>query len=486
MCSVNAAKRDMQAIHNPFDNTLLAELPIASASEALSAVADGLSGAALSRELSRADRAAILTAAAASVEDQLEDFAEVIVSESGKTIRQARLEVSRCINTLTLSAEEAKRLAGELIPFDACPGSENRLGFYRREPLGLILGITPYNDPLNLAAHKIAPAIASGNAIIIKPSELAPLSALKLADALYSAGCPLSCLKVVFGNSDTGRSLVASRDVRMVSFTGGVETAETIKQSAGLKRLSMDLGGNAPVIVAHDGNIDHAVAATVSGAFWAAGQNCIGVQRILVHGSIADEFVDAFVESTSRLVCGNPRDESTDIGPMITATAAELALAGVRAAKDEGATILCGGKRDGAVLQPTVLENVAERSLIRCEEVFAPIVMIDRFDDYQAAIDAANSPQTMLHAGIFTESLETAFLAIDGIEAAGIMVNDSSDYRLDAMPFGGFKYGSMGREGVRFAMEEMTQTKVVCFNRYTQQHEGRFGASFPNTSPQTA
>ena len=309
MCSVNAAHHDMRAICNPFDNTLLAELPIASESEALSAIADGLSGAALSRELSRADRAAILTAAAALVGDQLEDFAEVIVSESGKTIRQARLEVSRCINTLTLSAEEAKRLAGEIIPFDACPGSENRLGFYRREPLGLI--------------------------------------------------------------------------------------------------------------------------------------------------------------------CGNPRDESTDIGPMITATAAELALAGVRAAKDEGATILCGGKRDGAVLQPTVLENVAERSVIRCEEVFAPIVMIDRFDDYQAAIGAANSPQTMLHAGLFTESLETAFLAIDGIEAAGIMVNDSSDYRLDAMPFGGFKYGSMGREGVRFAMEEMTQTKVVCFNRYTQRHEGR-------------
>lgn len=339
------------------------------------------------------------------------------------------------------------------------------MGWFTREPLGIILAITPFNDPLNLVAHKLGPAIAGGNAVILKPSELAPLSALALVEVLIEAGLPTDVVTPVVGGSDLGAALVAVRAIRMVSFTGGFRTGEAISRLAGLKKLAMDLGGNAPVIVMADAALDQAVEACVSGAFWAAGQNCIGTQRILIERPIYEAFSAAFVAQTTALRTGNPHDEATDVGPMITEAAARSAEALVARAMASGARLLTGHRREGALYAPTVLEVVPHDAALWCEEAFAPVVTLEPFDSFDQAIAMANAVDFSLHAGIFTSSLALALEASSRIEAGGVMVNDSSDYRFDAMPFGGFKYGSLGREGVRFAYEDMTQPRVVCINR---------------------
>lgn len=452
-------------VFNPFDGSIAGEVHVASPADLPQIMARASQGQALARALPRHRRAHILETAAALVQARSESFASQITAEAGKTIRQARKEVTRCINTLKLSAEEAKRGAGEVIPFDAYAGSENRMGWFTREPLGIILAITPFNDPLNLVAHKLGPAIAGGNAVILKPSELAPLSALALVEVLIEAGLPTEVVTPVVGGPDLGAALVAARSIRMVSFTGGFRTGEAISRLAGLKKLAMDLGGNAPVIVMADASLDRAVEACVSGAFWAAGQNCIGTQRILIERPIYEAFRAAFVAQTTALRAGNPQDEATDVGPMITEAASKSAEALVARAIDAGARLLTGHKREGALYGPTVLESVPHDAALWCEEAFAPVVTLEPFDSFDQAIALANAVDFSLHAGIFTSSLALALEASSRIEAGGVMVNDSSDYRFDAMPFGGFKYGSLGREGVRFAYEDMTQPRVVCINR---------------------
>jgi glyceraldehyde-3-phosphate dehydrogenase (NADP+) len=459
-------------VRNPYSG-----LPVGAVAQTSVAAIDMLMdrarrGAVLARDLPRHRRAEILENAADRIRADLEVHARQITEEAGKTIRQARKEVRRCVNTLKLSAEEARRNAGEVVPFDAFAGSESRMGWFSREPLGIILAITPFNDPLNLVAHKLGPAIAGGNAVLLKPSELAPLSALSLVRALIDAGLPEEVVTTTIGGPELGAALVAARDVRMVSFTGGFRTGEAIARGAGLKKLAMDLGGNAPVIVMADADLDHAVEALVSGAFWAAGQNCIGTQRILVERHVYDTFRDRFVARTARLVAGDPLLETTDLGPMISDVAAERAEAAVDAAVALGARVLIGHRRKGAVYAPTVLENVPHEAAIWSEEAFAPIVTLEPFDSFDAAIEMANAIDFSLHAGIFTSDLGLALEAARRIEAGGVMVNDSSDYRFDAMPFGGFKHGSMGREGVRFAYEDMTQPKVVCIDRAVA---GRYG-----------
>lgn len=450
---------------NPYDGSLVGRVEASGPGDVDALLVRARLGAALSRALPRHHRAAILEKAARLVEERREDFACIIVREAGKTIVQARKETLRCVNTLKLSAEEAKRNAGEIVPFDAYAGSEVRQGWFTREPLGIIAAITPYNDPLNLVAHKLGPAIAGGNAVLLKPSELTPLSAIKLTETLIEAGLPEAIISVATGGADLGRAIVSSRDIRMVSFTGGFATGVAITRSAGLKKLAMDLGGNAPVIVMADCDLDKAVEGCISGAYWAAGQNCIGTQRILVQAACYDRFREAFVAGTTKLLVGDPGREETDVGPMISAAAAERAEATVEQAIAAGARLLCGHRRDGALYSPTVLEAVPRANRLWREEIFAPVVMLERFETLADAIRMANEPDCSLHAGIFTNNLADALQAAASIEAGGIMINDSSDYRFDAMPFGGFKRGSMGREGVRFAYEDMTQPKVVCINR---------------------
>ena len=449
---------------SPYDGAAVGEVTDMPASFATAIIDTAKLGALIAKELPRHERARILEKTAALVESDKEAFASLIVAESGKTIKQARKEVLRCVNTLKLSAEEAKRNAGEVIPFDSYVGSESRQGWFTREPLGVIVAITPYNDPLNLVAHKLGPAIAGGNAVVLKPSELSPLSAIKLVACLNAAGLPPAVVSIATGGAALGKALVAHRAVRMVSFTGGFVTGEQISRNAGLKKLAMDLGGNAPVIVMGDCDLNEAVESCVSGAFWAAGQNCIGTQRILVEETIYEEFKNKFVVKTSALVVGNPADESTDVGPMITEAAAKRTEEVVVEAMDKGGNLLFGNVRQGSLYSPTVLENVSQGCKVWCEEVFSPVVILQRVGSLDEALTLANEPEYSLHAGIFTSNLNVAMKAAKRLEAGGVMINDSSDYRFDAMPFGGSKYGSMGREGVRFAYEDMTQPKVICLN----------------------
>ncbi|MFK4272394.1 aldehyde dehydrogenase family protein [Streptomyces milbemycinicus] len=460
----DAGGRDFVAVHNPYTGEVIGSVCATTAESVDEIMARARHGRATARALSRAARAAVLDRAARLVDERAESFARLIVAEAGKTIAQARKEAARAVNTLALSAAEARRNAGEVVPFDAYEGSEDRQGWFTREPLGIIAAITPYNDPLNLVAHKLGPAVAGGNAVILKPSDLTPLSALRLVDTLVEAGLPDEVITVVNGGADLGAAIVAAPEVRMVSFTGGFATGEAIARQAGLKKLAMDLGGNAPVLVLADADLDLAVKACVSGAFWAAGQNCIGTQRILIAQEVYEEFRTAFVARTRALRTGDPRDEHTDVGPMLTPMAARAAKAKADEAIARGAVLLCGNDLDGSLYSPTVLEGVPADSALWQQEAFAPLVALQPVGSFEEAVARANEIDFSLHAGVFTASLDQAMAAARRLEAGGVMVNDSSDYRFDAMPFGGFKYGSMGREGVRFAYEDMTQPKVVCVN----------------------
>ena len=430
-----------------------------------SIIAEAQEGSIVNRNATRKQRADVLTKAATLIEKESEAFARLIVVEAGKTIAQARKEVARCINTIRVSGEEAKRLSGEILPFDAFDGAQDRYGHSTKVPLGIVLAITPFNDPLNLVAHKLGPAIASGNSIILKPSELTPFSAIKLVDTLIQAGLDKRIVSVVFGDSSFSQELVKSKTINMVSFTGGTETAESITQIAGLKKIAMDLGGVASVLVMQDADLELAVRSCVSGAFWASGQNCIGTQHILVHKSVYKEFKSLFLEQVSTLSVGDPAMESTDVGPMINEKHAIRSEFLVDDAINKGALVLCGHSRTDNLYMPTVLENVPDNAKIAREEVFGPVVTLRQFETLKEAISIANSPDTSLHAGIFTKDLHAANYAADNLAFSGVMINDSSDFRVDIMPFGGFKYGSLGREGIRYSIDEMTQSKVICFRR---------------------
>jgi acyl-CoA reductase-like NAD-dependent aldehyde dehydrogenase len=451
-------------VTDPFDGAPIGALPQCGPAHVDQLLDRARTGLQLSRSLSRFSRHKVLEGASRLLAERAGTAADLIVREAGKTIRQARKEVSRAVMTLSLSADAARSGAGEVIPFDAFEGSENRRGWFTREPLGIIVAITPYNDALNLVAHKLGPAIAGGNSVILKPSQLTPLTARFLVDLLIDAGLPDEIVTVVHGDRELAQALVSAREVRMVSFTGGFATGEAIARSAGLKKLAMELGGNAPVIVFADADIPAAVEACVSGAFWAAGQNCVGAQRILVQRGVYEEFRDRFAAQTLALHAGDPRDEVTDVGPMISVASAEAAERLVDDAVSAGGRVLAGHRREGAVYWPTVVEDVPFSCELWADEAFAPVVVLSVFDTEEQAIAQANEIDYALHAAAFTSDLSRALRVSEQLEAGGVMINDSSDYRVDSMPFGGAKYGSMGREGVRFAYEEMTQPKVVCVN----------------------
>ncbi len=453
------------AVINPWSGELLWRVACATPEHACAAVAGAVEGLGEMRSLSTGERARILSATASAVEAEAEAYAAAIVRETGKPIRGAAREVARAVNTLRLSAEEATRLTGETIAFDSFPGGEMRSGYYRYEPVGVIVAITPFNDPLNLICHKLGPAFAAGNTVVLKPAEQAPLVAIMLAKQFLAAGLPRKALNLLTGyGRDFGDVLAAHGDVAMISFTGGAGVGEAICRSAGIKRLGMELGANGPVIVMADADLDKAAAACVAGAFGASGQNCIGVQRIFVAEPVYVAFRERMIAAIGKLRCGDPMNRATDVGPMIDEAQAERLVQWTVEARDMGASVLTGGTRNDAVFAPTLLEDVPDDARLASEEAFGPVASLFHFSDLDAAIDAANSAEFAIHAAIFTESLRTAHHAARRLRAAGVMINDSTDYRLDAMPFGGAGRGNMGREGVRFAAREMSQTKVVCFN----------------------
>jgi len=458
-------RNDKIDVTDPFDNSVIDTIPAGNADDAELALASAVKGFEITKRMTVYDRAQILYKAAGLISERLDEFATVIAREGSKTINEARKEAARCVNTITCSAEEAKRILGETIPWDSFPGGEKRKGFYYRFPIGVVLAITPFNDPLNLVAHKLGPAIAAGNAVILKPATVTPLSAIKLVEVLLEAGLPENAVQCITGQGSViGDPLVSDERVRMISFTGGVEAGKHIASKAGIKKIGMELGSDSPVIVWKDADMQLAVESCVSGSFWAAGQNCIGVQRLLVHSDIYDEFKSKFVELTKTYKIGDKLKEETQMGPMITETEAKRVEQWVKEAKAAGATVLTGGGRTGALVEPTVLENVPPEAKVHCEEVFGPTVNLYRVDDLDDALAQANALPYGLLAAIFTRDVETAFKAAYELDCGGVMINDSTDYRLDSMPFGGVKYSGLGREGLKFSLQEMTEPKVVCFN----------------------
>ncbi len=451
-------------VRDPFDDSLIDTVPSATDDDVETALAAAFAARATARKMTTYERSQVLLRAAAIVRENVEDFARVIAREGSKTIKEARKEANRTVNTLTVSAEEAKRLNGETIPFDSFPGGEQRRGHYERVPIGVVLAITPFNDPLNLVAHKIGPAIAGGNSVILKPATVTPLSALKLTEAFIAAGLPKDVLQCITGHGAVlGDALVSDERVRMVSFTGGLEAGRHITTRAGLKKIGMELGSNSPVVVWKDADLEWAAETCVSGAFWAAGQNCIGVQRIYIHREVYDRFRDLFVGHTRGYKIGDKMDEATDMGPMITLSEAERVERWIAEAVEKGATVAVGGRRTGTLVEPTVLENVPADATIHYEEVFGPTVNLYPFDDLDEAIAAANSADYGLHAAAFARDVEVCFRLIEGLDAGSVLINDSTDYRLDSMPFGGIKGSGLGREGVKFSLQEMTEPKVVCW-----------------------
>jgi glyceraldehyde-3-phosphate dehydrogenase (NADP+) len=450
-------------VRNPFDGRRVAVITAAEPEDVRAAV--GAAAASLAVDFPLHARVEVLFEAAARIERRQDEYAQIIAREGSKTIREARREPLRAAAILRLAAEEARRLAGETLPFDSRAGSENRHGYYFRVPVGVVAAITPFNDPLAMVAHKCGPALAVGNAVVLKPASATPLSALRFAEDVVAAGLPPGRLNVVTGSGDTlGPALVGDPRVRLVTFTGGIAVGERIARAAGIKKLSMELGSNSPVIVLADADLARAVPAICDGAFAQAGQNCLGVQRVLVHDSIYEAFRARLVDRVESLTAGSSLDETVDVCAMISEAQAVRVESWIQEAVAGGARVLVGGRRDGAVLWPTVLEDVPAGVHLDCDEAYGPVASLYRVSSLDEAIDRANAVNYGLHAAIFTDSVRDAFAAIRGLAVGAVIVNDSTDYRLDVMPFGGTKMSGFGREGIRFASEEMTETRVVCFN----------------------
>jgi acyl-CoA reductase-like NAD-dependent aldehyde dehydrogenase len=421
--------------------------------------------AAVKLPLSPYERYSILSKVASLLQERREQFAQVMAAEVGKPIRDSRIEVDRAAQTLIISAEEAKRIHGEGIPVEASPGSENRMAFTLRVPVGVVAAITPFNVPLNLVCHKVGPAIAAGNSVVLKPAEPTPFMALMLAELFIEAGLPAGRLNVLTGvGPDIGEWLTSNPDVAMFSFTGSPRVGHWIRQRAGIRKVALELGNNSATIVHHDCNLDQAAALVAGKSFNNAGQVCISVQRVYVHESVQQAFLDKLTAQTAKLVVGNPFEETTDIGPMISLKEAERVESWIQEAVSQGARIVTGGTREGAVVVPTILADVNADMKVSCQEVFGPVVSVDTYSGIEEAIAKVNNSSYGLQAGLFTKDLGFAMKAAKEIEVGGLIVNDASAYRADAMPYGGVKMSGNGKEGPKYVIEEMTEERIVVFN----------------------
>ncbi|NPA52136.1 MAG: aldehyde dehydrogenase family protein [Aquificae bacterium] len=401
------------------------------------------------------------------LKENREEFAKTLVYEVGKTIREARTEVDRAVNTITLSAEEAKRIPGEYVQFDASPNGVGKRGFYFREPAGIVSAITPFNFPLNLTAHKIAPAIAAKCPFVLKPSEKTPLTPIMLCELFLEAGLPEEAISVIPGFADVGEAMTTHKDVRVVSFTGSLKVGDIIARQVGIKKLVLELGSNSAVIVDKDANLELAAKKSVLGGFAIAGQVCISVQRILVHQDVYDEFNKLLREEVSKLKFGDPMDEDTDVGPVIAVSEVERINTWISEAVKKGAKIVTGGtpSKDGkTVFQPTVIAEVPEETKLFYEEAFAPIVATKKFSSIEEAVQLVNKTNYGLQVGVFTNNLKNAWKVIENAEVGGVIINDIPTFRADNMPYGGVKGSGIGREGPKFAIEDYTEIKVVAFD----------------------
>ncbi len=449
-------------VKNPYDGKTLAKVYLADGDFLDMAVDSAYKGFQISKKLSGFDRYELLSKVAEGIKNRQDDLIETIMRESGKPIRFARNEVSRAQLTFTWAAEEARRLKGDFLPLDMTPQTKGYFGITKRFPLGIILGISPFNFPLNLVAHKVAPAIASGNSIILKPASQTPLTALKLAEIIKDAEMPPGIVNIIPTSGKNAEALVKDGRIRKLSFTGSAEIGWYLKSQAGKKHVTLELGGNAGAIVEPDAQLSDIIPRLAVGSFAYSGQVCISVQRIYVQDTIFHEFVQQFSDYiVEHVMYGDPVDEKTIVGPMIDLESAKRAENWVNEAVKGGAKIVIGGKRDKNLFEPTVLTNVDPDMKVVCEEVFAPIVSIQPYSDFSDAIKMMNNSLYGLQAGLFTNNFRKIQQAYNTLEVGGIIINDYPTFRIDPMPYGGTKDSGYGREGIQYAIEEMTELKLL-------------------------
>jgi acyl-CoA reductase-like NAD-dependent aldehyde dehydrogenase len=446
----------------PYDGQLLARISMADAGDVEKAISGAHRAFQTMKNLPAYQRSEILFRVAQLLKERKEELARIVAKEAGKPIRTARGELERTIVTYQFAAEEAKRIYGETIPMDAAPGGEGRIGMTWREPLGVVVAITPFNFPFNLVAHKLGPAFAAGNTVVLKPAEQTPLSALAIAEIFQEAGLPDGALQVITGSGkELSDALLMDERVKKITFTGSASVGKLIKQKAGLRKVTLELGSNAALIVEPDVALDKIIPRCVEGAFSYAGQVCISLQRIYVHETIYVEFCKRFIERAKQLKVGDPLDENTDVSTMIHRREAERIESWVTEAIQSGAKIGLGGIRNGSIYFPTVLLNVKKDMAVSCQEVFAPVVSIVPYRELQEAIEMVNDSVYGLNIGIYTTNIHRALYAARQIESGAVIVNDIPTFRVDHMPYGGVKESSYGREGVKYAVQEMTELKFV-------------------------
>jgi acyl-CoA reductase-like NAD-dependent aldehyde dehydrogenase len=451
-------------IKSPYDGRELAKVSLATEQDVDEAIRQAVRAFAVTRKLASYERSRILRRLYDGVAARRDEIARVMVEESGKPIRQARQEVERGLCTLSLAAEEAKRVGGEVIPLDLLPGGPGVLGITRRVPIGPVLGIPAFNFPFNLVAHKIAPALAAGNPVILKPAPQTPLTSLLVAEIFATTEAPAGMLSVLPCRNEVAELMVADERIKMLTFTGSAEVGWRLKARCGKKKVLLELGGNAGAIIDEDADVAQAARRCTFAAFAYAGQVCVSLQRIYAHRSVYAGFVEELIAATERLRLGDPLDEATQVGPMISSEAAEACERLIQEAIEQGATPLIGGKRDGQFFTPTVLADVRPEMRICQEEAFAPVVTVSPFDDLDEAIRLVNLTPYGLQAGIFTGRIQNVMRAFEEIEAGGIVINDAPLYRADNGPFGGFKDSGLGREAVRETLGQMTETKLIILN----------------------
>jgi acyl-CoA reductase-like NAD-dependent aldehyde dehydrogenase len=447
-------------VRSPYDGSVVGRVPEAGAEETRRAVA--AAEAAMREPLPAHERAAILDRVAAALAERHEEVARTICAEAGKPMKAARVEAQRAVSTFTMAAVEARKLAGDVVPMDASPAGQGKLAFTLRVPIGVVAAISPFNFPLNLVAHKIAPALAAGCAVVLKPASQTPLSALLLAELETAAGLPAGWLNVVCGPaSDIGDVLVADERVRLISFTGSVGVGWGIRERAPRKRVSLELGNATPVIVAADADLEEAAGKLAANAFSFAGQSCISVQRIYVERGTYERFLELFLPGVEALEVGDPAEESTDVGPLISPKERDRVLAWIEEAREQGAEILTGGTLDGELLRPTVIANAPADAKVSCEEVFGPLCTVTPYDGLDDAIALANGTRFGLQAGVFTRDVRSALRAAATLEFGGVTINEAPTFRADQMPYGGVKDSGNTREGPAYTVREMTEERVV-------------------------
>lgn len=459
------SSKNISEIQNPYNGEIVSKVYSASKDDFNNAIEVSLETFNKTKILSRFKRSEILKNIYLLMDKRKGDFVDLIVKESGKPITYAISEVERAIITLKIASEEILRFGGEFLPLDISNSSEGYNSITSRFPIGVIAGISPFNFPLNLAVHKIAPAIATGNTIILKPPHQAPSASLLLGEIALESGIIPGSLNILPATPKEADCLIMDERINMISFTGSAKVGWDIKNRCGKKKVCLELGGNAAVIIDKDTNLDFAIPRIAIGSFSYSGQVCISVQRVFIHDDIYEDFKSKFTDYVkNKIIVGDPQNVNTVIGPLINEEAAERVESWVKEAVTQGATILTGGRKKEKIFEPTILENVDSNSKVNNEEVFAPIVILNRFNNFIEAIAEVNNSKYGLQAGVFTRDIKKIFYAHENLDVGGVIINDYPTFRVDNMPYGGIKDSGFGREGIKYAMEDMTELKITVFN----------------------